>query len=293
MLRDTNSKGHVHEYTFDAPAILADRPWPSLVYVAFYSDVEHEVLPVRSGHRVTITYNLYYTRNDVPDGQVEGVVAPTPIFETETALVRSLQRAFESRWFLPEGGNIVFYLHHKYPITEDQYTKDPQAQLQNVASCLKGVDAAAWRAVRALGLEPVLRLLYDDSEYSTIPVMLDHNVTFRDDGLVEGKLNDYLVAREQGIALIPGTILPMYPYSWGLYERVPALFVNYKYNREGRQRETKFMAYGNEASLATAYWYVGMFVCVGAFGSREITANIMPQPVCATSPEPVSPIYEM
>jgi len=28
-------------------------------WAAFYSDCEHEVLPVTSGHRITITYNLY------------------------------------------------------------------------------------------------------------------------------------------------------------------------------------------------------------------------------------------
>ncbi|KAL1947048.1 hypothetical protein VTO73DRAFT_14009 [Trametes versicolor] len=47
------------EWTFDAAQLLsgnADR----IAYVAFFSDVEHEVLPVLSGHRVTITYNLYF-----------------------------------------------------------------------------------------------------------------------------------------------------------------------------------------------------------------------------------------
>src|SRR6202042_3226946 len=32
-------------------------PSPSIAYIAFYSDVEHEVLKVTSGHRATITYN--------------------------------------------------------------------------------------------------------------------------------------------------------------------------------------------------------------------------------------------
>ena len=29
-------------------------------WAAFYSDCEHEVLPVTSGYRVTLTYNLYF-----------------------------------------------------------------------------------------------------------------------------------------------------------------------------------------------------------------------------------------
>lgn len=32
---------------------------PALQWSAFYSDCEHEVLEVTSGHRVTLTYNLY------------------------------------------------------------------------------------------------------------------------------------------------------------------------------------------------------------------------------------------
>ena len=33
----------------------------SIQWAAFYSDCEHEVLEVLSGHRVTLTYNLYAT----------------------------------------------------------------------------------------------------------------------------------------------------------------------------------------------------------------------------------------
>lgn len=33
----------------------------SLQWAAFYGDCEHEVLEVTKGHRVTLTYNLYYS----------------------------------------------------------------------------------------------------------------------------------------------------------------------------------------------------------------------------------------
>lgn len=39
-----------------------DARQPAVRWAAFYSDVEHEVLEVRSGHRVTLTYNLYAVR---------------------------------------------------------------------------------------------------------------------------------------------------------------------------------------------------------------------------------------
>ena len=47
------------EWTFDSARITAKQREPSLAYIAFYSDVEHEVLDVKSGYRVTVTYNLY------------------------------------------------------------------------------------------------------------------------------------------------------------------------------------------------------------------------------------------
>jgi len=33
----------------------------ALQWAAFYSDCEHEVLEVTEGHRITLTYNLYFT----------------------------------------------------------------------------------------------------------------------------------------------------------------------------------------------------------------------------------------
>lgn len=34
----------------------------SVQWAAFYSDCEHEVLKVRSGHRITLTYNLFVSK---------------------------------------------------------------------------------------------------------------------------------------------------------------------------------------------------------------------------------------
>jgi len=48
-----------HEWKFDANSLTASQSSPSLAYVAFYSDLEHEVLEVTSGRQVTVTYNLY------------------------------------------------------------------------------------------------------------------------------------------------------------------------------------------------------------------------------------------
>lgn len=44
--------------TIDWSASKHEGALPSIKWAAFYSDVEHEVLEVLSGHRVTLTYNL-------------------------------------------------------------------------------------------------------------------------------------------------------------------------------------------------------------------------------------------
>jgi hypothetical protein len=57
-----------HEWTFNSSQALAAEDQPSIGYVAFFSDIEHEVAPVISGHRITLTYNLYF--DDDSDGPV-------------------------------------------------------------------------------------------------------------------------------------------------------------------------------------------------------------------------------
>jgi predicted 2-oxoglutarate/Fe(II)-dependent dioxygenase YbiX len=49
------------EWTFDSATMVRTQVDPSIAYIAFYSDVEHEVTPVTSGYRVTLTYNLYFS----------------------------------------------------------------------------------------------------------------------------------------------------------------------------------------------------------------------------------------
>ena len=55
---------HGKEWTFDSAKLLHHDSDPDnrLAYVAFFSDVAHEVLPVLSGRRITVTYNLYWGR---------------------------------------------------------------------------------------------------------------------------------------------------------------------------------------------------------------------------------------
>lgn len=63
-----------HELIFDW-----NNTYPSkIAWAAFYNDCEHEVEEVRSGHRVTLTYNLYVTdRNALTLRQPSSIVDPS------------------------------------------------------------------------------------------------------------------------------------------------------------------------------------------------------------------------
>jgi len=69
----------------------------SIQWGAFYSDCEHEVLPVTSGYRLTLAYNLYYKKleNQIPQC-VNGISASLPLYH-------ELSNALKSKEFLPNG----------------------------------------------------------------------------------------------------------------------------------------------------------------------------------------------
>lgn len=50
--------------TFDWSTSRGESDHASIRWAAFYSDCEHEVLDVISGHRITLTYNLYAARGN-------------------------------------------------------------------------------------------------------------------------------------------------------------------------------------------------------------------------------------
>lgn len=133
------------------------QPSPSLAYVAFYSDIEHEVLKVTSGSRVTLTYNLYLVPHDptpgapVPSNLPVGSVKPN--LKDATNFQATLHRLLKSPEFMPEGGTLAFNLAHLYPITFD-------TELQGMIAYLKGEDAHVHQSCRELELKPVLRMIY-------------------------------------------------------------------------------------------------------------------------------------
>ncbi|KZT39337.1 hypothetical protein SISSUDRAFT_1020371 [Sistotremastrum suecicum HHB10207 ss-3] len=122
----------------------------AVAWTAFYSQVEHEVIPVVSGYRVTLTYNLYFSTASVPP-----LLLPIPNPAPESPeLVKLLKECLDDATFLPSGGLLGFGLKHEYPLSAS-------SDLQTSISYLKGADSTIVKIAGHFGLKSYLRAVYD------------------------------------------------------------------------------------------------------------------------------------
>lgn len=75
----------------------------SIQWAAFFSDCEHEVLPVTQGHRVTLTYNLYLTDS----GPALMATDLRALDQTSLPVYRALKQLIQCPRFLPHGKSSV------------------------------------------------------------------------------------------------------------------------------------------------------------------------------------------
>lgn len=137
------------EFNFDGSALLQDSSVPSVAYAAFFGDVEHEVLPVESGNRVTVTYNIYFDKDRRP---------PVPIIQS--FIDGQLEHPFKTalRTFLEDESArrlhpfLGFGLNHAYPV---QSAIAEPGDLK-----LKGSDAILIHILNELNVKFQFYLLY-------------------------------------------------------------------------------------------------------------------------------------
>jgi hypothetical protein len=263
-----------HEWNFDSAQVLAGVNQPTIGYVAFFSDIEHEVAPVTSGHRITLTFNLYFDDGNGPVSENDAVskhlIPPQP--PNQERFREAFNALLGNPEFMADGGTLAFGLRHVYPIKKS---------LKHVYDVLKGNDAVVYQNMRALGFDPVLYMYYDgdgdedgdedsdedgddgdNSEYrnSLKGVMVDTLVHFCDSYTEEESVLDIV----QGRGGIPvhqedGDVSDLKnpePVEW-----VTPLTT---YNR----KQDAFATYGNQAALSWVYGDVCMIVRIGKAGDR-------------------------
>ncbi|KAJ8453806.1 hypothetical protein ONZ45_g19561 [Pleurotus djamor] len=152
----------VSEVKVDSAAYLASHDKPVITYAAFYGDIEHEVLPVKSGNRITLTYNLYY--EEIP-GEDTAVSDGQKIFQQ--FLIEKMRPGPPS--FLPEGGWVGYPLKHAYAYGQ-------RGDLGHVADNLKAADVAFLRACNRLNINASIKVVYKvtDSERRNRYISFSH-----------------------------------------------------------------------------------------------------------------------
>ena len=129
-----------------------DHPAKAIKWAAFFSNIEHEILPVTSGHRVTLTYNLYREGSEM---LAPGLSISCPVFST---FKQHVLRALGNPHFMREGGILGFCCQHSYVFN----TLNDQELLP---SMLKGADYSIVVEVKSLGIpvvvKPYIRYVYN------------------------------------------------------------------------------------------------------------------------------------
>ncbi|KAJ7892301.1 hypothetical protein B0H14DRAFT_2687088 [Mycena olivaceomarginata] len=286
-------------WTFDSAAELAATTHtPALAYVSFYSDVTHAVEPVHSGHRVTLTYNLFL-RDDTPNPAHGLRIVPDP----ERAFEDLLRTLLADSAFLPAGGFLAYGLTHQYPMPtepEIEWVNGrrtlPTGRLGPVLRLLKGSDARIRTVSERVGLETYVKMLYDSGEN------YDGEITGHD-VLVDDVLNTDHVYNYEGGELQAeiekmGTILerdeerekdvrernaqraikigrPYWPAQEPKQESVESAPVHWVTKITELNRVcSHYIRYGNDASMGHVYGNAALFVRVPAFNDGVCAATV-------------------
>ncbi|KAG2145023.1 hypothetical protein BD769DRAFT_1419364 [Suillus cothurnatus] len=131
--------------------MLSEAQIPLVAYAAYFSEVEREIGLIISGHRLTLSYKLYFASGgDTSSATIISAPGPfEPTFETALAEFVNDPRV------LPNGGYLGFGLRHQYPVSSEM-------RVDTLRSCLKGSDAIITRVLNRLPLPWSIRVLYRD-----------------------------------------------------------------------------------------------------------------------------------
>lgn len=248
------------EWTVDSATAIAVDTDPVISYIAFYSDVEHEVTPVTSGHRVTLTWNLSFQPTVAPPDyspSIPSALVRPKTSESEQAVKAAFDHLLSDNKFLPRGGTLGFGLRQEYPL-------NPDVGLGNLIDCLKGSDAIIQSVCRQLSLTSSLKIIYrnEEEEEDDEFVMIDHFFDFPRWDSVESLLG---VMEKQG-GTHTSTPRPVTPNGHNYYPSDVIWVTDMgKYTRT----KTAYLAHGNEACLDYVYCTVCLVVSIGPFGDRS------------------------
>jgi hypothetical protein len=247
------------EWTFDPAKELSEQSQPSIGYIAFYSDVEHEVALVKSGFRVTLTYNLYFSHDAASGNPSMAVPVNFAARANESAFKDALSDLLANETVLPNGGTLGFGLHHEYPVNLN-------TKLNDLVDRLKGSDAIIKKVCSQLSLNISLKVMYKGDRFSDIThIMTDTFADLSQQQEVESVWEE-LSHLYGGVAVYTaGTKRPQAAYG---YRRTPVNFEPVQIYwatplTKVTSLKKEFIAYGNQAELSYLYGSVFIVALVG------------------------------
>jgi hypothetical protein len=275
-LRLTHSNA---EHIFDSGNLLSSSiiSDPNVAYVAFYSDVDHEVQQVLSGHRVTITYNLYWKKDEEKlllqslKDKISSEPRPRQNIQIPTSIPfrETLTRLLASPSFLPNGGTLAIALQHLYPVP--QLKKPSDASVLKLEPRLKGLDAIIAHTFTSVGLSPSIKVSYSDGYY----IILTDTVAAWDQIDADDFFSFMIREDEEGKPSRPGTIIsaikPQYPQDWR-YKCYGGNIqpVHWLTKPESLLQDKRVIAtYGNQVGLEWVYGNFAFVVEIGPAGRRD------------------------
>ncbi|KAL1719101.1 hypothetical protein EV715DRAFT_199600 [Schizophyllum commune] len=236
------------EWTFDSAAEILVDGSPKIGYVAFFSDVEHEVTRVTAGYRVTLTYNLYF------NAKSSEPVPPHPSSQESRvgkALKATLTTLLAREDFLPEGGYLGFWLRFAYAI-------DPKKPVSAILPSLKGCDAMLKIVCEGLGLSISLKAIYES-----------HAGYWNQwEGEDELKSKRVLVAQDV-ILLRKAGAAPVVDDYDDVVETEEVYWIT-ELSKDFNVVKTPFVAYGNEAQMKYQYGMPVLLALVEPFVARSL-----------------------
>ncbi|KAH7360852.1 hypothetical protein BKA65DRAFT_547562 [Rhexocercosporidium sp. MPI-PUGE-AT-0058] len=240
----------------------------SLKWCAFYSDCEHEVLPVTAGHRVTLTYNLYVSE------QVGSILQRSPTADPWLyPLFEGAKKMLEIPGFMSKGGTLGFYCAHQYA-----HTRKATDQLMPYA--LKGIDAVLFAVFSNLGVKVHVRPVLDNDAWSEEEADRDIKDAERP-GYIEGESYESWNARQEDITRFGASfedivmtddadgdiISDRIKANWPLVEIGNVQWLN-EAATAGWDLAMVHLKYGNEYSLSWHYSHAAIFIDIPPRGER-------------------------
>ena len=117
-----------------------------IYWVAIFNDAEYDIRAVTSGYCLTLTYNIYCTKERLP------------VTATASLLYQNLEKALSTPHLMGEGGILGFTCRYAYNLAHLN-------EMDCLPFTLKGSDYMIFSVARSLGLNAVVRPVVEGKDY--------------------------------------------------------------------------------------------------------------------------------